>query len=76
MLLYGLVITWFADVGHRMWTAPERPWYHSKRGPAFVDMLVTLRRESLRTEVSHTGLAGPGSRKLRQTLLRVTALAA
>jgi len=76
MLLYGLVIAWFADVGHRSWKAPERPWYRSKRGPAFVDMLVTLRRESLRKEVSHTGLAGPGSRKLRQTLLRVTALAA
>jgi hypothetical protein len=76
MLLYGLVIAWFADFGHRLWTAPVRPWYRSKRGPAFVDMLDTLRRQCLRTEVSRTGLAGPGSRKLRQTLLRVASLAA
>lgn len=76
MLIYALIVAWFADCGHRFWTAPERPWYRSKRGPAFLDMLDTLRRESLRTEVFHTGLAGPGSRKLKQTLLRVASLAA
>lgn len=76
MLIYALIVAWFADVGHRLWTAPERPWYRSKRGPAFLDMLDTLRRESLRTEVFHAGLAGPGSRKLKQTLLRVASLAA
>lgn len=76
MLIYALIVAWFADVGHRLWKAPLRPWYRSKRGPAFLDMLDTLRRESLRTEVFHTGLAGPGSRKLKQTLLQVASLAA
>ena len=84
MLIYTLAVAWFAEAGHRLWTAPQRPWYRSKRGPAFVDMLDTLRRESLcakfLTQASlaqgaknHTNLATgcfTGSLKLRNSNLR------
>lgn len=76
MLLYSLVVVWFAGHGHRLWQAPHRPWYRSKRGPTFVDMLDTLRRETLRTGVISLGLRGPGSRKIIHTLQQVSSLAA
>jgi len=76
MLLYSLVVVWFAKHGHRQWQAPQRPWYRSKRGPAFVDMLDTLRTETLHARIISLGLHGPGSRKIIHTLQQVTSLAA
>jgi SRSO17 transposase len=76
MLLYSLIVVWFARHGHRRWHAPERPWYRSKRGPAFVDMLDTLRRETLHNGIISLGLRGPGSRKIIHTLQQVSSLAA
>lgn len=76
MLLYSLIVVWFAHHGHQHWQAPERPWYRSKRGPAFVDMLDTLRAETLHANIISLGLRGPGSRKIIQTLQQVTSLAA
>jgi DDE superfamily endonuclease len=76
MLLYSLIVLWFADHGHHQWQAPARPWYGSKRGPAFADMLDTLRQNTLRTTVSTLGLHGPGSRKIIHTLQQVASLAA
>jgi hypothetical protein len=76
MLLYSLIVVWFAHHGHRHWQAPDRPWCRSKRGPAFVDMLDTLRSETLRTRIISLGLRGPGSRKIIHTLQQVTSLAA
>lgn len=76
MLLYSLIVIWFANHGHRQWQAPARPWYRSKQGPAFVDMLDTLRAETLHSNVISLGLRGPGSRKIIQTLQQVSSLAA
>jgi SRSO17 transposase len=76
MLLYSLIVIWFAHHGHRQWQAPDRPWYRSKRGPAFIDMLETLRRETLRNGIISLGLRGPGSRKIIRTLQQVSSLAA
>jgi SRSO17 transposase len=76
MLLYSLIVVWFAQHGHRLWQAPIRPWYRSKRGPAFVDMLDTLRRETLRTGIISLGLRGSGSRKIIHALQQVSSLAA
>lgn len=76
MLLYSLIVVWFAGHGHRQWQAPDRPWYRSKRGPAFVDMLDALRSETLRSRVISLGLRGPGSRKIIRTLQQVSSLAA
>lgn len=76
MLLYSMIVVWFANHGHRHWQAPERPWYRSKRGPAFVDMLDMLRNETLHAAIISLGLRGPGSRKIIHTLQQVSSLAA
>jgi hypothetical protein len=52
LLLYSLVVLWFAQGGHAAYAPPRRPWYPHKARPSFLDMLQTLRRESLRAEVS------------------------
>jgi SRSO17 transposase len=76
MLLYSLIVVWFASHGHHKWQAPDRPWYRSKRGPAFVDMLNTLRNETLCSGINSLGLRGPGTRKIIHTILQVSSLAA
>ena len=66
-----LIVLWFASDGHRHYRAPNRPWYRSKARASFADMLATLRRESVKEQVSSMGLYGQGSRKARNTLLNV-----
>lgn len=51
MLLYSLVVLWFARHGAGTWRAPQLPWYRSKRHPSFADMLNELRRQSVNQEV-------------------------
>jgi hypothetical protein len=67
MLLYSLIVLWFTSEGYRDYQPPYRSWYGNKRGPCFVDMLATLRRLSLRQQVSSWGLHGEGSHKTLQT---------
>ena len=56
LLLYSLIVIWFAQDGHRSYVVPPRPWYRTKTQPSFADMLATLKRESLKEEVSkHLG---------------------
>jgi hypothetical protein len=60
MLLYSLVVLWYADHGHASPAAnwPRRPWYPHKSVASFEDMIATLRRATL-----HPGLltkAEPG----------------
>lgn len=76
MLLYTLVILWFAREGHRYYQPLDCPWYTSKVEPSFVDMLATLRRRCVRQRVSSLALRGPGSRKIKQLLENAVALAA
>lgn len=76
MMLYSLIVLWFAGHGHRLYRVPWRPWYPHKSGASFADMLTTLRRESLREEVLSTGLSGRGSRKVLRTLFQAVGLAA
>ncbi len=75
MLLYSLIVLWFAREGHRVYRPLDRPWYVSKTDPSFADMLATLRRESVRKTVFSLALTGPGSRKIRQLLENTVALA-
>lgn len=75
MLLYSLVVLWFAREGHRSWRAPECPWYVSKSQPSFADMLATLRRLSVKQQVLSLALHGPGSRKIQQLLQNAVAMA-
>jgi hypothetical protein len=67
MLLYSLIVVWFAQVGHRLYKPSHWPWYPSKRRPSFADMLATLRRESVRTALSEQ-VSDP---RLREKLLDV-----
>ena len=76
MLLYSLIVLWFATEGHRHFVPLNRPWYHQPHDPSFADMLATLRRQSIRERVLSWGLSGRGSRKVIQTLENLAALAA
>jgi len=76
MLLYSLIVLWFAKEGHRVYQPLDCPWYTSKVEPSFADMLATLRRRSMRQKVLSIALRGPGSRKIKQLLENVVAVAA
>jgi len=76
MLLYSLILLWFAREGQRSWRPLVCPWYTSKTAPSFADMLSTLRRLSVREQVLTLALAGPGSRKIQQLLENVVSMAA
>ena len=62
MLLYSLIVVWFAQVGVKSWRAPVYSWYRRKRLPSFADMLAVLKRESLREGL----FARVPSRRLRE----------
>ena len=68
MLLYTLIVLWFAKTGHRLYTPPHRPWYPHKTRASFADMLATLRSHSARQGVLSTGISGRGCRKVLNML--------
>lgn len=68
MLLYSLVVIWFAKEGHRSCRLPNHRWYPGKQEPCFADMLRTLRLESVRKQVLAIAPTGRGSRKLTKLL--------
>lgn len=67
MLLYSLVVIWFARRPRKDRVAvPKRPWYTLRRRASFADMLATLKRECIDEEISashHRGLHLPNSIK-------------
>lgn len=69
MVLYSLIVLWFALEGHREYRPPYRPWYRTKRAPSFSDMLSTLRRQSIRRQLFSLGIGDRGREKWVQTLL-------
>jgi len=75
MLLYSLIVIWFVEHGHAAYRPITRPWYLTKEHASFADMLVTLRSESAREQMSTLGLTGPGSRKINQIVEHLTQLA-
>lgn len=76
MLLHSLVVLWFVAEGFRHWRPLDCPWYASKSDPSFAAMLATLRRLSVRMEVSRMALRGRGARKLAALLENAVAMAA
>jgi hypothetical protein len=76
LLLYDLIVLWFAREGHRHYRPLARPWYVFKTAPSLADMLAALRRQSIRHKVFSLALSGPGSRKVQQLLENTAALAA
>lgn len=51
MLLYSLIVLWFATDGHQTCQPVHRPWYIEKRHASFADMLSELRCRSVKEEV-------------------------
>lgn len=76
MLLYSLIVLWFAREGHRHYQIHVGPWYLTKEHASFADMLTTLRCQSLKEAFSTLGLSGRGSRKVLKTLLHLVQQAA
>jgi hypothetical protein len=76
MLLYSLIVLWFAAKGHRDYRAPNRPWYRNKSYASFADMLNTLRCESVRQQVLSLGLQGRGSKNIMKILCNAVQQAA
>ena len=75
MLLYSLIVFWFVRQGHRHYRPDECPWYRRKSRASFLDMLTTLRRESVRNQFLSLGLSGEGSRKALQAIENAVSLA-
>lgn len=76
MMLYSLIVLWFVQVGHRHYRTSKRPWYPSKEHASFRDMLVTLRRISIRQQFLALGLTGRGSKKALEALENTVSIAA
>ena len=76
MLLYGLIVYWFATTGHQRFERALRPWYTRERPPSFPEMLASLRQQSIHQQLSELPLKGPGSKKVRQTLKNLALLIA
>jgi len=79
MLLYSVVVLWFAQEGHRSYRRPVWPWYRNKTAISFADMLCTLRmcmlRQHLKQNLS-TPVKTEGSRNPLRIIVRLARLAA
>ena len=73
MLLYSLVVLWFAQEGHQHVQFPCRPWYRQKRTVSFADMLRTLRRLGLERHFVHPPEQGTPDQKALEALLSLAA---
>ena len=76
MLLYSLVVLWFAREGHRHYAPPPRPWYRTKAAPSFADMLAALRYRSAVGSIPATSRHSHPGKKTIETLIHVLKLAA
>lgn len=76
MLLYTVIVHWYASEGRRHENLSILPWYTRKSQASFADMLATLKRVSLRQRISALGLSGRGSKKTREILESLVNLAA
>jgi len=70
MLLYSLVIVWFAKRRRKDRVAvPRRPWYKLRRRASFADMLATLKRASVHEHIVSHASRGAHVPKSLQTLV-------
>jgi hypothetical protein len=76
MLLYTVIVHWYALDGRRYESLSILPWYTRKSQASFADMLATLKRVSLRQRVSALGLSGRGCRKIQELLENLVSQAA
>jgi hypothetical protein len=70
MHVYSLIVIWDAISGHRPEIVTERriaaPWYLSKTGPSFADMLAALRHTMIATRCMPIRPAQPTRAEIRQ----------
>jgi hypothetical protein len=76
MLLYTVIVHWYALEGRHHESLSIFPWYTRKSHASFADMLATLKRVSLRQRISALGLSGRGSKKTQELLENLVNLAA
>jgi hypothetical protein len=76
MLLYSLVVLWFAREGRAHYAPPHRPWYRGKAAPSFADMLATLRCRSAVGAITATPQHSQPEKKTMETLIHLLKLAA
>jgi hypothetical protein len=74
--IYTFTVLWFVEEGHHHERSLPSPWYPQRVHASFADMLATLRRVSIREEVSAWGIPGPVAQKLQKALENTLALAA
>ncbi len=76
MLLYSLIVYWYATQGHKKANLQIFPWYTRKTNVSFADMLALLKSLSIKQRISKLGLKGTGARKTVKLLQNMTAMAA
>ena len=76
MLLYSVIVLWFAQHGHVDYQPPYRPWYTHKQRASFADMLATLRKTSVKKMYSELSGSQARSTKMLELLENLVQLAA
>ncbi len=76
LVLYSLVVVWFAEKGYKRCKFPKRPWYTKKVTPSFLDIMATLRRESAREYFLNTPEWTGHTRKILKLFCQTLAIAA
>ena len=76
MLLYSVIVTWFAQHGHADYQPLNCPWYKHKEHASFADMLATLRKLGIHERYFELGRSEARSKKLLQILEKLVQLAA
>jgi hypothetical protein len=80
LLVHTLVIIWYARHGHDpsgiAARRADQPWYTAKTGPAFEDMLTTLRRTLICARISGGSPAHPEPEQIQAVLAAWHAAAA
>jgi Transposase DDE domain len=80
LIVHTLVVLWYARHGHDPSDIAGRraaqPWYRSKAGPAFEDMLIKLRRTMICARISGGSAAHPEPEQITAVLAAWHAAAA
>lgn len=76
MVLYTLVVLWFARCKASTWRPTLLPWYRGKKEPSFNDMLLALRGASLEEHFLRTLPRGEVRRNVRRMLVSSGQMAA
>jgi hypothetical protein len=79
MLAHTLIIIWYARYGHHPAGIDDRraeqPWYRTKAGPAFEDMLIKFRRTLIAARFTGSRPAQPTGEQIRAMLAACAAAA-